>query len=703
MDEDENELLVGGAMNLFGDVGDVWGDGSGFTVAQVARALVAHGDGPLTVHLNSAGGIATDGVAIYSLLKARGNVTVLIDGLAASAASVIAMAGDRIEIRDGAMFMIHEASILAIGNAEALKKKSEQLDKMSAEYAGIYARRTGLPADKIRTMMRAETWFTADEAVQLGFANTKIAEAAARAHAFAYRSYAHAPEPLLALHRPLPTFAAPTAQLETPPMEPTEAEKAAAEKARFETAVAKAAADLAAKAEADAKAKAEAEAAARNAPKAWAHQFYALANRSKLDIATATDIVETSTSLDMAKDSLIEALAKADVETKPGGQRSAHVTADAQDKFRAGTTQAMLARLGVEARDPKNEFNGIGPMALARECAAIAGIRTRDPRQMVAQLITQGTSDFPNIVANIAEKSMIKGYGEANETFDQWTSEGSVPDFKQALRINLNPLGSLPVLPEGAEYKYAGTSDMGEYYSAVTYGQKFSITRQAIINDDMDAFGRIPRKFGVAAKRTIGDQVVNAITANPVTTGGEITAIGAVMGDGNPLYCAAHSNLQNGAGSSLSATSLQVARLAMVQQKARNSAALVAQGKPPVQLGIRPKHLLVPSALLLSGRQILKSTAQIGQANPGVKNPVENLVESLIEEWRLDLVSETGWYLLADQTLEETVEVFYLNGEKNPFMEAEPGWNVDGMEWKIRIDFGVKAFLWETSQYSAGQ
>ena len=103
------KLLLNGALMLYGDVGDPFGWGDGFSASDVAEALAEHGDGDITVRVNSGSGIANEGMAIYSLLKGHaGKVTIAVDGVAASAASLIAMAGSEIEMRDGAMMMIHD-------------------------------------------------------------------------------------------------------------------------------------------------------------------------------------------------------------------------------------------------------------------------------------------------------------------------------------------------------------------------------------------------------------------------------------------------------------------------------------------------------------------------------------------------------------------------------------------------------------------
>jgi len=200
----DKNLMVGGEMHLSGDVGDSgWGDDC-FSYSDVANGLAAHGDGDLTVRLNSGGGLATEGMAIFSLLKAHpGKVSIVVDGIAASAASLIAMAGDTRQMRQGAMMMIHDPATITVGNADVHQKKVDMLDKLANNYAGVYARAAGKTVEDTRAIMKAETWLTADEAVKDGFATALLDEPATAKAAFDYRVYMHAPASL-PIRRPRP-------------------------------------------------------------------------------------------------------------------------------------------------------------------------------------------------------------------------------------------------------------------------------------------------------------------------------------------------------------------------------------------------------------------------------------------------------------------------------------------------------------------
>lgn len=144
----------------------------GVTANDFAKDLQGLDTPSIKLRLNSPGGEVFDGIAIYNALKShKAKVTTHVDGLAASIASVIAMAGDEIVMARNATMMIHDGHGLAVGNAKDMREMADLLDKTSNNIADIYAQRTGKSQDHFRELMLAETWFSADEAVAAGLAD----------------------------------------------------------------------------------------------------------------------------------------------------------------------------------------------------------------------------------------------------------------------------------------------------------------------------------------------------------------------------------------------------------------------------------------------------------------------------------------------------------------------------------------------------
>lgn len=358
-------LLVGGELLLYGDVGDPWGYGDGFTARDVALALAEHGPGPLTARINSGGGIAADGIAIYSLLAQRGDVTTIVDGTAASAASIIVMAGSERRMRAGATLMIHDLAIITWGNAADHQHSAAVLDKLSEQYAALYARAAGAEPEAMRALMKAETWFTGAEALAAGLVTEADAGAAVTAAAFDYRLYAHAPAGLPQRARPT-AAAVPPAPTKDAPMTKTWVDKffASAEKSpvpltklnaivtasdTLEAAQATLIAEQAALAAAPANPTATVDPVVPPEPvaKDWAGTFFASAEKTALPIADLNAIVAKSADLASAQAHLIDAMAVKANAGKPGpAGRSDGLapTAAATTGFDAGRAKVLAMK-----------------------------------------------------------------------------------------------------------------------------------------------------------------------------------------------------------------------------------------------------------------------------------------------------------------------------------------------------------------------
>jgi ATP-dependent protease ClpP protease subunit len=159
------------SISVFDVIGADW-YGEGVTASRIAAALRSIGGADVTVNINSPGGDMFEGLAIYNLLREyQGKVTVKVLGLAASAASVIAMAGDEVQIGRGAFLMIHNCWVYAMGNRHDLAQIATDMEPFDKAMNDIYGARTGLDAVTIDTMMNAETYIGGSDAVEKGFAD----------------------------------------------------------------------------------------------------------------------------------------------------------------------------------------------------------------------------------------------------------------------------------------------------------------------------------------------------------------------------------------------------------------------------------------------------------------------------------------------------------------------------------------------------
>lgn len=379
-------------------------------------------------------------------------------------------------------------------------------------------------------------------------------------------------------------------------------------------------------------------------------------------------ITDISCSAEQARTKLLNALAAGT--TPSAGPGAVHIHAGNGNIVGDSIRAAVMNRAGYAQAEKDNAYNGYTLRELARASLVdrgigISGVGTA--QAMVGLAFTHSSSDFGNILMDVAHKAALLGWDEASETFEQWTRKGTLTDFKTAHRVGLESLASLRKVRAGAEYKYVTIKDRGEPIALATYGELFSIDRQTIINDDLDMLTRIPQAMGLAARATVGDLVWAVLTSNPK------------MSDGKPLFHADHGNL---VAADLSIEGLDTARKAMLLQKSGDR-----------RLNIRPAYMLTPVAIESRANQLIKSASVPGaDANSGIVNPIQNFV-TVASEARLDDSSQTDYYLTAAQG-RDTIEVAYLDGIDTPYLEQQQGFTVDGAAFKVRIDAGVAPLDW---------
>ncbi|MDE3955421.1 Clp protease ClpP [Glaesserella parasuis] len=619
--------------------------GWGISAQQFAKDLKNLGDlKHIDLHIHSPGGSVFDGIAIYNLLKNHpASKTVYIDGLAASMASVIAMLGDPVIMPKNAMMMIHKPWGIQGGDAEDMRKYADLLDKIENTLIPAYAEKTGKSPEELAEMLKEETWLTAEECVEQGFAD-KLAEpikAMASITSQRMKEFKSMPNALKTLLEPkaqAKTTVEPQAVVSEPALTKEEP-KAQAEQPKAQIPQADPLATL----------------AERNAKiKATFANF-----GGRFDGLMAECLGDLTMSAEQAKDRLLAELGK---DTQPLATTHIHVSNGniVGDSMKA----ALIHRGGGEKAEKDNPYAGmiLREMARASLVDRGVGLSGMNAMQIVGQAFTHSSSDFGSILLDVAHKSIIKGWQEHIEDFDKFTTKGTLTDFRPAHRVGMGSFDQLDLLPEGAEYTYATLTDTQTQIALATYGKAFSITRQAIINDDMGMLTKIPYKLGQAAKATIANLIFATITGN------------GKLADGKALLDKTRGNLLDN-----SAFGLNTLDKAIQMMNAHKS----FDGK--TQLLIEPDYLLVPTALHTRAKQILGSSSVEGaEANSGIINPLQNIVP-IAKSQRLQAVSATDWYLIN----KEAIEVSYLDGVETPFIDQMEGFNTDGIATKVRIDAGV--------------
>ena len=340
------------------------------------------------------------------------------------------------------------------------------------------------------------------------------------------------------------------------------------------------------------------------------------------------------------------------------------------DKFRAAAQDAVLMAAGIPVADAApgaQELRGHSMVELAREALQREGLKANfgDNMELARQAINS-TSTFPAIMANLANKSVMVGFNEAETTYQIWAGKGSNRDFKEAARVALSEAGNLELVPEGGQFQQDFLGEASARTKVATYGKLFSLTRQAIINDDLGLFSKIATKYGSAAKRLVNKMVYAQLTGN------------VKMQDNVALFDSKHGNVA-GTGEALSVKAIAKAITAMRRQKGITGEAT---------LNITPKYLVVPPELEVTAYQIVNSTAAVDGVNSGVVNPYKGRFIVVADA---ELTDPDAWYLVADASQHDTIEVTYLNGVETPRLETRQGFEVDGIEYKVAFDCGVSA------------
>lgn len=361
---------------------------------------------------------------------------------------------------------------------------------------------------------------------------------------------------------------------------------------------------------------------------------------------------------------------------------------DASDKRQAAIIDGLALRAGVNIDTPApgaNEYRETPLTDIARECLLDGGTRVTgmSRTQIVKEALVQRaamTSGFPALMAATANKVLSASFVEAPSTYQNWVKQTSGRDFKEMSRNQVSEAPELDQVLELGQYTYGELSDAKEVFQIHKFGKLFAISREAIINDDLSALTNIPKSFALSAKRKINQSVYDVLIANDA------------MSDEIPLFHDGHSNLNSGAAGVPSETTLSDARLAMRKQT----------GLANAILNIGPKHLIAPAALETDIDVLLNSLASTNDnKNSQVKNPFHGKLEPVIEAY-LDATSATAWYLVASHGAIDTIELCFLHGRKEPYLETRNGWQVDGLEYKVRIEFGVKAIDWRGLQKNDG-
>lgn len=329
--------------------------------------------------------------------------------------------------------------------------------------------------------------------------------------------------------------------------------------------------------------------------------------------------------------------------------------------------EALYARINPrhELSEPARRYAYATPVDMAKEMLTLRGESTMalSPASLVTRAL-HTTSDFPIILGNTVGRVLRDAYQAAPSGIRRLGRQTSARDFRSVNKIMLGEAPLLEKLNEHGEIKAGTMAEAREAYKIETWAKKIGITRQVLVNDDLGAFSDLARRMGQGAAETEARILVTLLEAN--------SGNGPTLSDTKALFHVDHGN-KAGTGAVISDATLSAARLALRTQKG-------IEGRI---IRVTPKNLLVPPALETVAEKWL---ATIAPATAADVNPFSGAM-SLVVEPRLS--SATRWYVTADPGEIDGLEFAYLSGNEGPQVESRSGWDVDGVEIRVILDFGA--------------
>lgn len=672
----DGEIILSGSVEL-DESAWLYGDSGGlFTPSMVREALSAF-PGPVTIRLNSLGGDPYAGEGIRSMLAQHsGGTTVVVEGIAASAASLLFMGAGKRVMSKGSLLMIHDPSTFGWGNEEELLSVAAQLGHLADTYAAVYAEASGMTAEAVRAIMKTEVYLNAEEAVAQGFADEILVEAprtaatamslAAARTAFANfktgraamvaRKNAGGSAGQSAAAGGSPAMTATTEEAEMP--EQTPAAVPAANPAPV------APVTMAITPE-------QAVAADRKRQKDIRTMAAPFVASGALTQAEVDALIDDGTSADQAG---MKFLATMSAAQPPIHRQPATIVRDETETRVNGLIDAMSGKVD----GPAAEFRGIRARSLAMHLAGPQRKQFNDVDTVRAGMNSTkmtggafGVSDFTYITGAAMNRSLRAEYERRAAT---WQAVAGVPlqaaDFRQMVIARFGGDLQLKKVLANGEYNSATLNDNGDTIQVERRGRMINLTFEAVINDDMSAFTRIPSEFAMQARIMENSMVWNLIRTNP-----------ALSSDSVALFHATHKNLA-ASGTVISAASVGLGRKAMWEQ--------TALGVKDVDdfLSIEPDRLIVPPNLEIAALQFVTQTTP---ASDGSVNPFKSTVQVVVVP---NIGAAAGgtdinWFLVSSAY--PPISVARLDGYDAPTITAVDNMNPDIKTFVARHIFGAAA------------
>ncbi|MFM9860553.1 HK97 family phage prohead protease [Pseudoxanthobacter sp. M-2] len=356
--------------------------------------------------------------------------------------------------------------------------------------------------------------------------------------------------------------------------------------------------------------------------------------------------------------------------------------------FRARTIgEALYVRHtpGVTPSDAAKPYVHMTTLDIARDCLRVRSIATTglSPTATIERAL-HTTSDFPLLLGDLVNRTLRATYMAVPSALKQIARQSNARDFRAKHRLQISEGPRLEKVNEAGEFRSGTLVEAKESYAVATYGKIIPISRQALVNDDLGAFTDLSRRLGQAAAATEAQLLADLFAAN--------AGAGPTMSDGQPLFHTTHKNVATVLGTPWKgetppafAPLIAAGRLAMRKQV----------GLSGELIAVTPRYLIVPSA---GETDAEKALAAFTPTRAEDVNPFSNLV--LVVEPRL--ADDDAWMIAADPAAIDGLEWAYLEGVEGPQVESKAGFEVDGVQVRVRLDFGAGFVDWRGWFRNAG-
>ena len=385
---------------------------------------------------------------------------------------------------------------------------------------------------------------------------------------------------------------------------------------------------------------------------------------------------------------------------------SMEISSDQADRRAKGISAALQIKAGMITdretinRERKGEFLSMSLIDIMAHEMRGAGYTVAGGREDIARAYVRampilaagpshGTDHLPSVLGDIANKSAMMGWDGATETWNQWTTAGTLNNYLPHTRANIGLLDTLTQMQENQQWEYGDMSDVKQRITGYFYGLKYGLSIQALVNDELGELTRTMQGWGEAASATVGDTVFTLLTATGSGGFGQ-----SMDEDSTVLFHADHGNyIASGSGAAPSKATISAGRSAMITQTDPNANRTIAA---------RPQYLLHGTTLTMDIFTLLNSQANITgeDATVGERNPVASLGLRGVEEWRFDNWTSTAAWILAASR--RTVEVAGVGGPVQPRAEQSMISDTPGITYELSMPFGAAALDYRGLYFNYG-